>query len=65
MRQTHTYVTLELSDAAYDEIARKLREASYDHAFNAEGEIDMHGLAVVKAKHDLGILPGDVGTSVG
>ena len=43
---THTYVVLELSPAAYDEIAGKLRAAAYDHAFGDDGEIDMHGIAV-------------------
>lgn len=45
--QTHTYVTLEVTETTYREIAQKLREAGYHHAFNAEGEIDMHGLALV------------------
>lgn len=52
IRQTHTYVTLEISGAAYEEIARKLREAGYDHCFNDEGEIDMHGLALVMREPD-------------
>jgi hypothetical protein len=43
---THTYVILELSSSAHDEIAYKLRAAGYDHAFNDNGEIDMHGIAV-------------------
>ncbi len=43
---THTFVELELSKAAYDEIARKLRAAGYDMAFGKDGLIDMHGLAV-------------------
>ena len=47
LRQTHTYVELGLSSAAYDEIATKLKEAGYDHAF-VDGAIDMHGLAVTK-----------------
>lgn len=46
MRTTHTYVTLELSRAAYDEIKGKMLAAKYQHAINAEGEIDMHGIAV-------------------
>jgi hypothetical protein len=45
---THTYVTLEVSAATYKEIADKLREAGYDHAFGDEGEIDMHGIALVR-----------------
>jgi hypothetical protein len=43
---THTYVLMELSQAAYEEIAAKMREAGYDHVFGADGEIDMHGIAV-------------------
>ena len=45
---THTYVTLEISFTAYQEIAAKLREAGYDHAFDGQ-TIDMHGLALVPA----------------
>ena len=44
--QTHTYAVLEISDAAYQEIATMLRSAGYDHAFMDNGKIDMHGLAV-------------------
>lgn len=52
MRSTHTYVIMELSKHAYDEIAEKMREAGYDHAFGEDGEIDMHGLAVVAVSRD-------------
>jgi len=48
IKQTHTYTLLELSDQAYDEIAIKLRDAGYDHAFTKNGEIDMHGIGVVR-----------------
>ncbi|MGE4243659.1 hypothetical protein [Ramlibacter sp.] len=47
LRQTRTYVELGLSQPAYDEIAAKLRAAGYDHAFGADGSIDLHGLAAV------------------
>ena len=50
MTYTHTYVTLEISAAAYDEIAAKLLKAGYSHCFNDDGEIDMHGLALVKSE---------------
>lgn len=44
----HTYVTLEVSQSTYDEIAGELRNAGYlDDAKNHQGEIDMHGLALV------------------
>jgi hypothetical protein len=49
LRTTHTFALLELSPAAYDEIAGKLREADYHHAFvDDEGTIDMHGIGIVK-----------------
>jgi hypothetical protein len=47
MRQTHTYVTMQLSAAAYAEIKEKMVAAGYDHVFGRDGEIDMHGIAVV------------------
>ena len=56
MPTTHTFVTMEISAAAYDEIASKLLEAEYNHAFldgaAADGgtAIDMHGIALVRAK---------------
>lgn len=57
---TYTFVELEISSAAYDEIAAKLRAAGYDHVFHAarteiEGAqaerapmIDMHGIALTR-----------------
>ena len=48
MRSTHTYVELELSPAAYDEIRAKLAAAGCKHAFMDDKTIDMHGLAVVR-----------------
>jgi hypothetical protein len=46
---TYTYVTMEVSAAAYLEIAAKLREAGYDHAFGEDGELDMRGIALTHA----------------
>lgn len=46
MRSTHTYARLPLSQAAYDEIAAKLKTAGYGHAFDSNGDIDMHGIGV-------------------
>lgn len=43
---THTLVTLGLSRAAYGEIARKLREAGYEHCFDGD-LIDMTGIGVI------------------
>jgi len=48
MPTTHTYVTLPVSRATYDEVTKLLRAAEYDHCFE-DGEIDMHGLALVLA----------------
>lgn len=47
MRMTHTYALLDVSKSAYDEIAEKLILAGYQQAINDEGEIDMHGIALV------------------
>jgi len=46
LKQTHTFAVLEVSKAAYDEIATKLRAAGYDHAFVADDQIDMHGIGL-------------------
>lgn len=56
MSGTYTVVQLNVSAAAYDEIAAKLREVGYDHCFSTyvkgyreDGEmIDMTGIAIVK-----------------
>jgi hypothetical protein len=50
IRQTHTYAVMEVSRATYDEIARKLTEAGYDHAFIEDSDgvaLDMHGIALL------------------
>lgn len=48
--QTHTYAALEVTPAVYDEIAQKLRDADYHHAFDEQtGAIDMHGIGLVRA----------------
>jgi len=46
----HTIAELELSQAAYDEIERKLLEAGYDHVFVAGpgSAIDMAGIVVTR-----------------
>lgn len=49
IRTTHTYVVLEVSAAAYEEIKAKLAAAGYEDQFHEEdGEtlIDMHGIAI-------------------
>jgi len=44
---TYTYVTMEVSEATFNEIAKKLDDAGYDHAIDTEeGILDMHGLAL-------------------
>jgi hypothetical protein len=51
---TYTYAELEVSPAAYEEIADKLKAAGYDHAFHAREDgrgytVDMHGIGLTKA----------------
>lgn len=48
-RTTHTYALLEVSPGAYDEITDRLRYYGWEAAINDEGEIDMHGLALVRS----------------
>lgn len=48
---SHTYAILEVTQATYDEIRRKLEHACYWHCFHQdEGRevIDMHGVAVAR-----------------
>lgn len=53
--ETRTLATLELSRAAYDEIAAKLAAAGYDHAFlDEDGLIDLTGIGVTKGEDDGG-----------
>lgn len=54
---THTYVELEVSEAAYKEIRAKLREADYTHCFEVRdtaadgtGPMDMSGIAVIPVR---------------
>ncbi len=54
LRQTYTYVEMPVTQSTYDEIAAILREAKYDNAFDKDGTIDLHGLAlVVKENSDV------------
>ncbi len=50
LHQTHTYVELQLTQRAFNEIKRKLKIAKYDHCFMDKDTIDMHGIAVVPPK---------------
>lgn len=55
MRTTHTVALLQLSTAAYKEIADKMKAAGYDHAFNeTDGVvfIDMGGIGVTSQEPD-------------
>jgi hypothetical protein len=47
LRQTHTYALLGVSQRTYSEVAALLHNAGYDHCFGPDGEIDMHGIALV------------------
>jgi len=46
---TYTYAELEISEAAFDEIAKKLKEADWGHVFMKDGRlINMDGVALVR-----------------
>lgn len=50
LRQTRTYATMEVSWVTYEEIKAKLLEAGYQDQV-VDGELDMHGIALVQAEH--------------
>ena len=54
MTRTHTYGTLEISKAAYQEIRKKLLAADYVHAigklFGGDEMLDMDEIALVESK---------------
>ena len=56
MTHTRTFVEMEVSKRTFDEIAGKLREAGYHHAFldDPGTVIDMHGIALVLEGRDDG-----------
>ena len=52
MTSTHTYATLEIPKSAHDAVAAALKKADpqqYADRTNADGEIDMQGIALVAA----------------
>lgn len=64
-RQTHTFATLEVSAAVFDEVMEKLQAAGYDHAFIDQGDgllIDMNGIALKKgsAADEKEVGPGEI-----
>jgi hypothetical protein len=53
MRSTHTFVVLDISPEAYNEIAAKLHAADYGHCFieqDGRTVIDMAGIAVAEGE---------------
>ncbi len=47
LRQTRTYVTMEVPRELYDIVRQKLLDASYANAVDdEEHELDMHGIAL-------------------
>lgn len=48
IRSTYTLAELQLSPAAYTEIANKLLAAGYDHVFIENGMIDMSQLGITR-----------------
>lgn len=70
LKQTHTFVVMELPQEMVDYIAQKFRDAGYDHVFNeCEGRtvIDMNGVAIGAEDPDSEevIRDGKVSKSVG
>ncbi|MCJ2084198.1 hypothetical protein [Methylobacterium sp. J-090] len=47
---THTVAELAISAPAYDEIRKLLEAAGYQHAFDAEGMIDMTGIGLTRGE---------------
>ena len=45
---THTYALLEVDFSTYDDVRERLLAVDYGHAISVEGEIDMHGIALVR-----------------
>lgn len=52
LRTTHTFVELEVTPAAYDQIRTKLAEADYQHTFIDRTTVDMTGIAVTRGKEN-------------
>ena len=51
MTRTYTYATLEISKAAWDEIAEKLKEAGHYQALHDYGRcLDMQGIGLVQER---------------
>lgn len=54
IRQTHTYVVMEVSESTFNEIRAQMLQADYRHAFMDDGQtIDMHGIAVTCVQSSL------------
>ena len=53
---THTYVILEVSAAAYEEIASKLKEAGYEHTFHEEKLVTLREAVSTSPYWDIGTL---------
>jgi hypothetical protein len=54
---THTYATLEVSQAAWGEILARITEAGHSFRLNHRGEIDMQGIALVKPEKVTALTP--------
>lgn len=53
VRQTHTYVTMDVPAELRALVRQKLLDAGYDHAVDDKaGELDMHGIALVPGERD-------------
>lgn len=47
LTHTRTFAEMEVSAAVFEEVAAKLMDAGYDHAF-VDGALDMHGIALTR-----------------
>jgi len=74
LKQTHTFVDLEVPRALFEHVEARLKEAGYEHAFEYDEEdhpgkdrprvvrIDMHGIALIPGQIEpMGELPWNKG----
>lgn len=53
LRQTHTYVTMDVTHSVFEEVKKKLEDAEYHHAIHDEGtKLDLHGIALTLDPED-------------
>jgi hypothetical protein len=65
MPSTHTYALLEVPAVVYAAVKALLTRAGYDHAFQPDGAIDMHGIALTKQPGARGVTTNEGMVEVG